>query len=119
MLRLREFSGAGELQGAALHLAFPSALLPHAALDASGQAIRVYALTARGFLHCISLPAAPPAPPPSRGPAVAAGQQALLSRLAGVSADTAMTVVSLSAGAKGALPAPTVIPHVCSLLQGT
>lgn len=103
MLRLREFSAAGKLQGAALHLAFPSALLPAVALDASGQATRVYALTARGFLHCLSLPAAPPAGPPSRGPPAAGQGAPATSRLAGVTADDAMTAVSLSAGARGAL----------------
>ena len=116
MLHLREFSATGQLQGAALHLAFPSALLPHVALDASGQGIRMYALTARGFLHCFSLPAAAPAPAPSRGGPAIVGQPARLSRLAGVSADNAMRSISLSAGArKPSCPATTL--HACSLLR--
>ena len=88
MLRLLEFSQGGHLQEAALQLVFPSALLPHVALDLSGSQPCLYAMTARGFLHAVSLP------PQSSAP----GQRAGLSRLAPVSPDSSITSTDLSTG---------------------
>ena len=94
MLRLLEHSQGGQRQDTALQLAFQSPVLPHVALDVTGLQPCVYALTARGFLHCISLPARP-VPSSSRA---APGQQASVSQLASVQQDSIVTV-DLTAGA--------------------
>lgn len=95
MLRLLEVSQGEQLQGAALHIAFQSPVLPHVALDVSGLQPCIYALTARGFLHCIGLPGAPA---PSSSSRAAPGQQASLSQLASVRQDGIVSV-DLTAGA--------------------
>ncbi len=56
VLSLLEFSNTEPVRDGALQLIFPSALSPHVAVDVSGSQPRVYAVTARGFLHAISLP---------------------------------------------------------------
>lgn len=91
VLRLLEVSQGGQPQEAALQLVFPSAVLPHVALDISGPEPCLYAMTARGFLHAVILPGGPPR---SSSP----GQRAGLSGLASVSPDSSITCADLSAG---------------------
>lgn len=54
VLKLKAHSHGGS-PGQALHLAFPSALQPHIALDTTGNEPELYAVTGRGYLHAISL----------------------------------------------------------------
>ncbi len=91
MLCLLESSQGGQLQEAALQLDFQSALLPHVALDVSEPQPCLYAMTARGFLHAVSLSGGPPQPS-------APGQRVGLSRLAAVSPESSITSTDLSAG---------------------
>ena len=113
VLSLLEFREAGQLQEAALQLAFPSRLLPHVALDISGPQPRLYAITARGILHAISLPGMQP--PASASRALAAhGQQQGGSQLAGVSADSSITSIDLSSGACRHEPVPAAA--LCTVL---
>ena len=110
VLRLLDFSQGKQLQEGALQLAFHSPLLPHVALDVAGPQPCIYALTARGFLHCISLSRGP-APSSSRaGP----GQQASVSQLSSIQQDSIVSV-DLTAGA---LSPYAVVLYSC-LLQSS